>query len=314
MSFNNSYIPLVVCGTLPFLIVLISAGCQRDIPDSLSKVEESFLTKAYVSEAERVDYGQYPTTFLNLPSIMLENGIKVSVCEDTLYVFDGDILLSERDLEMLSKLDTADMNLSRSASIITSSSSSYRWPNGVVPYYMTISLPPAYRSTVAQAMSTISACSGVSFVPAYPLHNFNDYIAFQYSSSGNNSYVGRQGGGQPINIHNNHKGIIMHEIMHALGFFHEHSRADRDSYITIDWSNIRDEMEYSFYQYTSGVDIGGFDFESIMLYSSYISDPAFVYDASIPVIRKLDNTTFIGQRDSLSTGDINGLLTIYGMP
>lgn len=179
---------------------------------------------------------------------------------------------------------------------------------------MTISMPPAYRSTAAQAMSTISAHSGVTFVNAWNYSDYDDYIAFQYSSSGNNSYVGRQGGGQPINIHNNHKGIIIHEIMHALGFFHEHSRANRDSYISINWSNIRPENEYSFYQYTSGVDLGGFDFESIMLYSSYIYDPTFVYDTSIPVMRKLDNTTFTGQRDSLSTGDINGLVSIYGMP
>ena len=306
---------LFVCSGLVLFIGLFSTGCQSTSLDSrLKEDESSTLTKAGLSEEERVDYGQYPTDFVRLPYITLENGIRVNICEDSLYVFDGDILLSEKDLEMLSKQDTADMNLSRSASIITSSSSSYRWPNGVVPYYMTISMPPAYRATAFQAMSTISACSAVTFVPAYPLQDFDDYIAFQYSSSGNNSYVGRQGGGQPINIHTNHKGIFMHEIMHALGFFHEHSRSDRNSYISIEWSNIRDEMEYSFYQYTSGVDIGEFDFESIMLYSSYISDPTFVYNPSIPVIRKLDNNTFDAQRDSLSAGDINGLLNIYGIP
>ena len=55
------------------------------------------------------------------------------------------------------------------------------------------------------------------------------------------SSVGRTARGeQKVNLHQYCwlKGIVIHEIAHAIGFFHEQSRTDRNSYVNIIYQNI----------------------------------------------------------------------------
>ena len=69
------------------------------------------------------------------------------------------------------------------------------------------------------------------------------YIRRGAAGTGCSAFVGRHPSRASIvNLQYNGcitRGIVAHELLHALGFFHEQSRPDRDDYAYIDWSNVK---------------------------------------------------------------------------
>ena len=62
---------------------------------------------------------------------------------------------------------------------------------------------------------------------------------------------------------------IFHELFHVLGFLHEHQRADRDNYVTIDWQNIPYNYNRQFIKLSRSKTLGmPYDATSITHYSS----------------------------------------------
>ena len=66
-------------------------------------------------------------------------------------------------------------------------------------------------------------------------------------------------------------GTVIHEMLHASGFWHEQSRPDRDEHVEIFWSNIQPGMEDNFARY-SRAEVSTlslpYDTDSVMHYSS----------------------------------------------
>lgn len=71
------------------------------------------------------------------------------------------------------------------------------------------------------------------------------FLHDQGENSGCWSYVGRLGGRQQLNLQLGGciwDDIIIHEFLHAAGFYHQQSATERDDYVTIMWENITPGM------------------------------------------------------------------------
>ncbi|CAL8117688.1 unnamed protein product [Orchesella dallaii] len=132
------------------------------------------------------------------------------------------------------------------------------------------------------------------------------------TANGCNSYVGRLGGRQDMNLQSPgcmSIGIVMHEMIHALGFHHEHGRPDRDDYVNILWQNVIPGLEYAFDKYpTSEVTTFGvpYNVRSIMHYDS----GAFSSNGQPTMQAK--NGEQIGSTGNLEATDIQKLKAMYG--
>ena len=124
---------------------------------------------------------------------------------------------------------------------------SYRWENGNIPYIIASSFTSRERSIIAKAMEEYHQKTCIKFVPRTSERGYINIM----KGGGCYSSVGRTGSKQDVSLGRGcvYTGTVIHEFMHALGFFHEQSRTDRDQYVTINWDNIIPKYKFAFNKY-----------------------------------------------------------------
>jgi len=184
------------------------------------------------------------------------------------------------------------------------------WPNGVVPYNVSDKLSARTQENVRAAIAAWNATGAVTMVErtqvtasAYP--NYIDFVKADQCAS----WVGFQDDGAQ-SIYTGEKcseGSMIHEIGHAMGLLHEHTRPDRDSFVKINWDSIDADKTHNFDVLDDAIPLGDYDYSSIMHYGE-----RFFSNDGNPTISSLQNTDVeIGQRKFISDGDKNSMITLY---
>uniref|UniRef100_A0A8D3CPG2 Metalloendopeptidase n=1 Tax=Scophthalmus maximus TaxID=52904 RepID=A0A8D3CPG2_SCOMX len=188
------------------------------------------------------------------------------------------------------------------------------WPDGIIPYMISGNFSGSQRAIFRQAMRHWEKHTCVTFTERTTEES---YIVFTYRPCGCCSYVGRRGGGpQAISIGKNCDkfGIVVHELGHVIGFWHEHTRPDRDEHVSIIRDNIQQGQEYNFLKMEPGeVDSLGevYDFGSIMHYARNTFSRGIFLDTILPRYDVNGARPPIGQRTRLSKGDISQARKLY---
>ncbi|XP_007957712.1 astacin-like metalloendopeptidase [Orycteropus afer afer] len=192
------------------------------------------------------------------------------------------------------------------------SAASNKWPKSSsgfveIPFLLSSEYNELSRQVILKAFVEFEHLTCIRFVSYQGQRDFISIVPM----SGCFSNVGRSGGMQVVSLApaclQRGLGIVLHELMHVLGFWHEHARADRDRYIRVNWNEILPGYEINFLKSQSSNMLVPYDYSSVMHYGRLAFSRR-----GIPTILPLwDPSIHIGQRWNLSALDVTRVLRLY---
>jgi len=194
------------------------------------------------------------------------------------------------------------------------------WPGGTIPYVIDAGHP--MRSTIEEAAQLINDRTNLSL---FERTDESHFVRIR-SGEGCRAYVGRlhdyQLSRQTVTLGSGCGfRAAVHELLHVAGVVHEQSRSDRDDYIEIHFDNIVDDKEHNFRKLDTdgwwftdlgvdGMNVGAYDYDSIMHYPSFTGDVNFAIDTALPILSRIDGGT-IPRTRTMSAGDIATVNALY---
>jgi hypothetical protein len=188
-----------------------------------------------------------------------------------------DYRIIEGDIMVL--IDGAPADLSRPEATWRQT---HLWAGGRVPYQFDANVTATNQQDMQEAMDKWQAVANIRFEQCAnnTCPNDSDHL-YILASDSNSSFVGNDPDLKRQEVHIaawDSEGVILHELGHALGYWHEQSHPKRDDFVEIKWENVSQtactdnnnnpaSCNSQFKHKTDAGQYGPYDFDSVMHYS-----------------------------------------------
>ncbi|CAJ0581159.1 unnamed protein product, partial [Mesorhabditis spiculigera] len=186
-----------------------------------------------------------------------------------------------------------------------------KWPMGRVPYVISSSYTSAQKAVLARSFAAYQQKTCITFVPKRSADK--DYVVIS-KLDGCYADFARVGGRQQVSLADEcvDYATVIHELMHVIGFIHEHQREDRDQYVKIVWQNIIPGANGDFDKLTNlGLSYynEGYDYTSIMHYES---NEGSKNGKNTIEAKQQQFTNIMGKATDFSVSDLRRVNRMYG--
>lgn len=188
------------------------------------------------------------------------------------------------------------------------------WPGGIIPYEFDTNWPttPAQRQTYLDGLREWELAANIRLVARTSQTNYLR-LRFAFQST-TNTFLLNPPEPPTLTVDSLQRNQLTHEMGHALGLEHEHVRADRDGFISINTTNL-DPNAAALYAISSNATMtGSYDFESVMHYGRRL----FAVDPNVDVITPkpayFEKYYYRIGTLALSVGDRAAAAYLYGAP
>ncbi|RAJ73728.1 astacin (peptidase family M12A) [Chitinophaga dinghuensis] len=306
------FLVLLTIATVPLQAQVTRADSSSEILQRTATAPAAINLKRLRTSAEyfRPDFevlqqGEYSIISLRLPGNSAAKDYYVKKIGSKLYL-NGDIIV--HDFNLMSTLS------------YTTNNNSYTWPDGTVPVILDNSVFASdYYVIIKSALDYFNYHTSIIFKERTNESNYIIISCIDNDGSGKAgaSPIGKGGsGGNKIELIKDafSRGTVIHELMHALGIYHEQSRSDRDKYVEIKFDNIKAAAKHNFQIERDGIARGAYDYCSIMHYPAFNS---FAIDETKPTLVCKNNGVIVacpgcvGNNDEPTRMDLDGLDALY---